>query len=190
MRSRNAAPRRLPYIPDNAVLVTMDATVNLAGLGVRYAAPLSPYQKISPLIAKEDPAVIQGYYLVEFHPDIDPSDARRLILNLPLLELLDNPDLASRHLLVHIPDPTREAEALASLAAQDAVAYIFPASAELIQGQPVGTDLPVAPGLLLASGEVLGQLVSTFGDGWDGPGMNAATLFYFFSQLTAQLPVA
>ena len=176
------------FIPDNAVLVTMDATVSLAGLGVRYAAPLSPYQKISPLIAKGDPAVIQGYYLVEFHPDIDPSDARRLILNLPLLELLDNPDLASRHLLVHIPDPTREAEALASLAAQDAVAYIFPASRELIQGQPVATDFPVAPGFLVASGEVLGQLVSTFGDGWDGPGRNAATLYYVFSQLTAQLP--
>ena len=176
------------FIPDNAVLVTMDATVNLSGLGVRYAAPLSPYQKISPLIAKGDPAVIRGYYLVEFHPDIDPSAARRVILNSPLLELLDNPDLASRHLFVHIPDLTREAEALASLAAQDEVAYIFPASQELIQGQPVGTDLPVAPGLLVASGEVLGQLVSTFGDGWDGPGRNAATLFYVFGQLTAQLP--
>ena len=176
------------FIPDNAVVVTMDATVNLSGLGVRYAAPLSPYQKISPLIANGDPVVIRGYYLVEFHHDISPSDARRLILNLPLLELLDNPDLASRHLLVHIPDPSREGEALASLAAQDAVAYIFPASNELIEGQPVGTDLPVAPGFLLASGEVLGQLVSTFGDGWDGPGRNAATLFYVFSQLTAQLP--
>ena len=176
------------FIPDNAVLVTMDATVNLAGLGVRYASPLSPYQKISPLIAKGDPAVIRGYYLVEFHHDISPSDARRLILNLPLLELLENPDLASRHLLIHIPDPTREGEALASLAAQDPVAYIFPASSELIQGEPVATDLPLAPGLLVASGEVLGQLVSTFGDGWDGPGRNAATLSYVFSQLTSQLP--
>jgi Matrixin len=35
----------------------------------------------------------------------------------------------------------------------------------------------------------LGQLVSTFGDGWDGPGRNAATLYYVFGQLTAQLPV-
>jgi len=179
------------YIPDNAVLVTMDATVSLAGLGVNYAAPLSPYQKISPLIAKGDPAVIQGYYLVEFHPDVDPSAARRLILNLPLLQLLENPDLASRHLLIQIPDPTRQAEALASLAAQDAVAYIFPASPELIQGQPVGTDFPiapVAPGFLVASGEVLGQLVSSVGDGWDGPGLNAATIFYLFSHLTTQLP--
>ncbi len=180
--------KTVAFIPDNAVLVTMDATVSLADLGVRYAAPLSPYQKISPLIAKGDPVVIEGYYLVEFHPDIDSSDARRVILNLPLLELLDNPDLASRHLLVHVSDPTREAEALASLAAQDAVAYIFPASQELIEGQPVATDLPVAPGFLVASGEVLGQLVSTFGDGWDGPGANAATLYYVFGQLTAQLP--
>ncbi|MBZ5634210.1 MAG: matrixin family metalloprotease [Acidobacteriia bacterium] len=176
------------FVPDNAVLVTMDATVSLTGLGALYAAPLSPYQKISPLIANGDPAVVRGYYLVEFHHDIDPSAARRVILNLPLLELFENPDLASRHLLVHIPDLSREAESLASLAAQDAVAYIFPASNELIQGQPVASDFPLAPGFLIASGEVLGQLVSTFGDGWDGPGRNAATLFYFFSQLTAQLP--
>ncbi|HSP69302.1 MAG TPA: matrixin family metalloprotease, partial [Bryobacteraceae bacterium] len=43
-------------------------------------------------------------------------------------------------------------------------------------------------GLELASGEVLGQLVSTFGEGWDGPGRNPTTLNYFFSQLTSQLP--
>jgi hypothetical protein len=176
------------FIPDNAVLVTMNAAVSLTGLALHYAAPLSPYQKISPLIANEDPVVIRGNYLVEFHRDIDPSAARRVILNSPLLELLENPELARRHLLVRIPDLTREAEALASLAAQDEVAYIFPAAPELIEGLPVGVDLPVAPGLLLASGEVLGQLVSTFGDGWDGPGRNAVTLNYFFSQLTSQLP--
>jgi hypothetical protein len=166
----------------------MNAAVSLTGLALHYAAPLSPYQKISPLIANGDPVVIRGNYLVEFHPDIDPSAARRVVLNLPLFELRDNPDLASRHLLVHIPDLTREAEALAGLAAQDEVAYIFPAAAALIEGLPVGVDLPVAPGLELASGEVLGQLVSTFGDGWDGPGRNPTTLNYFFSQLTSQLP--
>ena len=180
--------KTVAFIPENAVLTTMNAAVSLDGLPVHYAAPLSPYQKISPLIANQDPAVIRGYYLVEFHPDIASSDARRVILNLPLLELLDNPDLASRHLLVHVLDLAREAEALASLAAQDSVAYIFPAATELLQGQPVGVDLPVAPGLLLASGEVLGQLCSTFGDGWDGPGKNPVTLNYFFSRLTAQLP--
>jgi hypothetical protein len=180
--------KAVAFIPDNAVLTTMNAAVSLEGLPVHYSAPLSPYQKISPLIANEDPAVIRGYYLIEFHPDITQSDARRVILNLPVLELLDNPDLASRHLLVHVLDLTREAEALASLASQDSVAYIFPSAPELIQGQPVGVDLPVAPGLLLASGEVLGQLVSSFGDGWDGPGRNPVTLDYFFSQLTSQLP--
>lgn len=106
------------FIPDNAVLTTMNAAVSLEGLPVHYSAPLSPYQKISPLIANQDPAVIRGYYLVEFHPDITSSDARRVILNLPLLELLDNPDLASRHLLVHVLDLAREAEALASLASR------------------------------------------------------------------------
>ena len=180
--------KAVAFVPDNAVLVTMNTAVSLTGLALHYAAPLSPYQKISPLIANGDPVVIRGNYLVEFHPDIDPSAARRVVLNLPLFELRDNPDLANRHLLVRIPDLTREAEALAGLAAQDEVAYIFPAAPALIEGQPVGVDLPVAPGLELASGEVLGQLVSTFGEGWDGPGRNPTTLNYFFSQLTSQLP--
>lgn len=174
------------FIPDNAVLVTMNAAVSLAGLGVNFAAGLSPYQKISPLISDGDGSIVRGTYVVEFHPDVSLSTARQLMLNLSF-ELVENPDLASRHLLVRIPDLTREGESLARLAAQDEVAYIFPASTELVQGHPVGVDLPVAPGLLLASGEVLGQIVSTFGDGWEGPGKNPVTLNYFFTRLTSQL---
>jgi hypothetical protein len=34
----------------------------------------------------------------------------------------------------------------------------------------------------------LGQYVATNGDGWDGPGLNAATLNYVFSQVTSKLP--
>ena len=166
----------LEYVPDNAVLVTIDASVNLAGLGVLYAAPIAPQQKISPLIANPSPGVVRGNYLVEFHPDISASTARRIVLSLPVV-LVEHPDLAGLHLLVQVPDLTREAEALALLAAQDEVAYIFPASAELTQG------LRVAP-----FADTLSQIIASVGDGWDGPGMNAATLSYFFSHLTVQLP--
>ena len=165
----------IQYIPDNALLITLDQTVNLGGLGIRYAAPLSPLQKISPLIANADPVVIRGYYLVEFHPDVGAVDARSAILNSPAT-LVEHPNLERRHLMVYIADPTREAEILAALAATDAIAYIFPASAELVAGQPT------------ASLGNSAQYVATNGDGWDGPGQNPATLYYYFSHLTAQLP--
>ena len=37
---------------------------------------------MSPLISSGTPAGSSGYYLVEFHPDVDPNAARRLILNM------------------------------------------------------------------------------------------------------------
>lgn len=166
----------LQYLPDNAYLVSIDSTVNLNGLGIGFGGAFTPAQKISPLIANADPTVIRGYYLVEFHRDVDPAAARQLILNLSI-ELIENPDLASRHLLVHIPDLSREAETLASLASQDAVDYVFPASSDLIQRN-----------VSAVYAEMLSQNVSAVGDGWDGPGLNAVTLDYFFSHLTGLLP--
>ncbi len=167
----------LQYVPDNAFLVALDDSVNLSGLGIRYAAPLSPPQKISPLITTPDPIVIRGYYVVEFHVDIDTSRARSVILNSPA-QLVENPDLERRHLLVHIADPSREPEILAALASNDSIGYIFPASDDLVMGRPTAS-LGISP-----------QYISTFGDGWDGPGQNPATLLYYFSHLTAQLPEA
>jgi len=166
----------IQYVPDNAYLITIDATVDLQGLGIVFGGALTPAQKISPLIANADPAVIRGYYLVEFHRDVDPTAARRLILNLPV-QLVENPDLATRHLLVYIPDPGRETEILANLASLDPVDYVFPASTDLIQGS-----------VSAVYAEMLSQNISTVGDGWDGPGLNPVTLSYFFSHLTALLP--
>jgi len=169
----------LQYVPDNGVLINIGVYADLTTLGLHYAGALTPQQKISPLIANGDPSVIRGYYLVEFHSDVDPATARRIILSLPGIELMENPDLLSRHLMVHVPDLTREAEALASLAVQDEVEYIFPASSDLIQGLQV-----------FALGDAFNQNVLNTGEGWDGPGMNATILFYFFSHMTEQLPLA
>ena len=69
------------------------------------------------------------------------------------------------------------------LATQDQVAYIFPASANLVAGAPVN----VCGGALTVLGAI-GQIIATNGDGWDGPGLNAATLNYVFQTVTAQLP--
>ena len=41
---------------------------------------------------------------MEFHPDVDMNTARTLVLGLGI-ELRDNPDLGSHHLMIH-PDVT------------------------------------------------------------------------------------
>jgi hypothetical protein len=172
----------LQDVPDNGVLVLMDDTVVLDDLGIRSVRRLDPQEKISPLITNGDASAVSGYYLVEFHPDVNPDVARRLVLNTGL-ELRENPDLLRQHLMVHIPNAGRARASLALLASQDQIAYIFPAAANLTAGAPVN----VCGGALTVLGPI-GQLIATNGDGWDGPGLNAATLSYVFQQITAQLP--
>jgi len=172
----------LQYVPDNAVLVSMNDTVSLDGLGMRSARRLDPLEKISPLITDAHAPAASGDYLVEFHPDVDPSAARRLVLNAGL-ELRENPDLLRQHLMVHIPNARDARAMLELLATQDPVAYIFPAAARLTAGGPVNA----CGGALYVLGPI-GQIIATNGDGWDGPGLGAATLNYVFQTVTAQLP--
>jgi hypothetical protein len=124
----------LQDVPDNAVLVSMDGSVALDDLGISFAARLDAAEKISPLITAGDASAATGSYLVEFHPDVDLSDARRLILNLGL-ELHENPDLSVHHLMVNIAGAGQARKDLQALAAEDAVAYIFPASDDLRTGR-------------------------------------------------------
>lgn len=183
LRARGAVV--LQDVPDHAVLVLMNENMALDGaldgLGIRSARRLDPREKISPLITDGDASAASGYYLVEFHPDVDPSDARRLILNSGV-ELRENPDLLRQHLMVHIPNPTDTRASLALLASQDQVSYIFPASANLV----AGVSIAICGGALASLGPI-GQLIATNGDGWDGPGLGAATLTYVFQYVTAQL---
>jgi len=179
LRSRGVTV--LQDLPDNGVLVSTEGSVEMDHLGVLSATLIDPRSKISPLIAEGNPSVGSGYYLVEFHPDVDPNAARRLILNAGL-ELRENPDLLRRHLMVHIRNARDTRATLALLASQDQVAYIFPASASLAAGTPVS----VCGGALTVLGPI-GQFIANNGDGWDGPGQNAATLNYVFQQITAQL---
>ena len=173
----------LQYLPNNAVLVSVNGRVRLNNLGITSADLIDPRLKMSPLISSGTPAGSSGYYLVELHPDVDPNAGRRLILNMGL-ELRENPDLLRQHLMVYAPNSAVRAT-LEFLATQDQVAYIFPASADLIAGIPVS----VCGGALTVLGAI-GQIIATNGDGWDGPGLNATTLNYVFSHLTAQLPVS
>ncbi|HWC96176.1 MAG TPA: matrixin family metalloprotease [Candidatus Sulfopaludibacter sp.] len=120
---------------------------------------------------------------MEFHPDTDMNRARGIILNMGLIPL-DNPDLNPSHLMFQI-EPNRAAAALSALTLLDEVAYVFPASRELILNIPAR----YYAGALTTNGPT-GQSIPTYGNGWDGPGLGSATVNYVFSQMTAQIGTA
>ena len=165
----------LEDVPENGLLVSLDRGVPVADLGIQYASPIDPADKISPLLPSPN-----GFLLAEFHPDVDMNRARALALNLGF-ELRENPDLNPHHLLLRALDSAK----LFDLARLDEVAYLFPASDALVNG------VPVAPceGALTTNGPVA-QSIPTFGDGWDGPGLGSATILYVFGKMTAQLDAA
>ncbi len=171
----------LQGIPENGLLVTLSGRVSLEGLGAIYAEPIAPSDKISPLITA-NAAQWQGHFLVEFHEDVAPGDARGVLLRLGLT-VQENPDLAPEHLMIQVENPAAVPGTLAELAKQDEVNYIFPASPELVKAVP--TRAYASPET--TAGDVT-QNIPTYGNGWAGPSHGAATVGYVFSQMTEQLP--
>jgi hypothetical protein len=143
-------------------------------LDLSHAAPLDPSNKLSPLILEDSPA------LVEFHSDVDPSEARNLLLRSGL-EILEHPDLAPSTLMVRGPLPSIE-----SLAGLDEVAYILPASDSLLAGEPVVACL----GGTQSSVPAAANLAARFGEGWDGPGLGQARINYWLGPLSPALDPA
>jgi Matrixin len=164
---KNRGVNVLEDVPDNGLLVSVTGRVSVGDLGIRFTSPIVPADKISP-IAKP------GFVLVEFHPDVDMNRARQTLVAMGI-ELHENPDLHPLHLMVNT-------SRFADLAALDEVAYIFPASKELVSGR---FAQPCA-GAMTTNGST-SQSIPTYGPGWDGPGLGAATVGYVFSQMTSQL---
>jgi hypothetical protein len=159
----------------------------LRGLGVRYAAPIDPSDKISPLVRNSAVAgalPFHGNFLVEVHADVSADEIRSVVLNQGAT-LLEHPDLSANHLLVHFSSAEQMGAALVALTTDDRVAYIFPASGDLVNGAPSR-----AYAAAVTMGGAVAQFIATNGDGWDGPGLNGTALSYFFSQLTGRVPAA
>jgi len=166
----------LADVPDNGLLVSVLRPVMLTGLGVRYAAPIQAADKISPLAASN----ANGYLLVEFHSDVNLDDARVLLLSSGAV-LGGNPDLGPHVLMIQ----TSDMNLVRSLSQLDAVSYIFPASDELVQGIPVSACV----GAFTTNGATV-QSIPTYGNGWDGPGLGSATIYYYYSNVSSQLNAA
>jgi len=160
------------YVPETGLVLAVDESMPLADAGIIAAGRLRPEDKISSLIDRDTVA-----FLVEFHADIEPFEAEALVRDAGL-DLRHHPDLLPHHLLVDGP-----AQQVVRLAEWDEVAYLYPASAELVGGVRVyacgGPQTPY--------GQV-GQYIAKLGEGWDGPGQGAAELGYYLGPLASRLP--
>jgi hypothetical protein len=167
-------------MPDNAVLVSTPEPLDLSGLGVISVDPLPSVVKVSPLVGVIDSS---DYYVVEFHPDVDMNQARGIVLN-GGFDLHENPDIGPHRLLVSRRSArARAADPVRTLAARDEVAYVFPASQDLITGRPV---VP-CEGAMTGNGGVA-QYIATVGNGWDGAGLGSAALKYAWGHPATNLP--
>ena len=166
----------LSYVPDYALSVAAPDGLSFARLGVQWAGHLQPEEKISPDLdgtLSSSPAAV----VIEFYSDVSVGHARAIANEAGVL-IRDNPDLLPNHLLVLATKAQ-----VAELAGWDQVSYIFPASADLVQGRLVHACV----GALTAAGPV-GQAIPLVGEGWDGPGLGSASLNYSFVSVTQKAP--
>jgi len=119
------------YLPRTALMVAAPDDFSLDGMAVRWVGRLEWHDKISPLVLARAAARGLRVYAVEFHSDVDMREARALVKE-HNLHLMENSDAGAHRLLVGGPFGS-----LSRLASWDEVAYIFPASPELIAHVPV-----------------------------------------------------
>lgn len=167
--------RPLSYIPDRAVMVSLEDASPVRLRGLVRAFPLPPARKWSR--EAEFAGDSEQRRVVEFHPDVSASEARGIVLQAGL-RIHDHPDLRPGHLLV-----SGDVGALRGLTAWDEVAYVFPASRALERGEPAHACAGA-----LAGGGPVAQYVASVGPGWDGYGLGPATLSYSYEKLSARLP--
>ncbi len=166
--------------PDDGLTISVGQPISLEGLAIQWAGPLLPRDKISPLLtaaADAEPAAV----VIEFHPDV-PTKRALEVLRGAHVQILEHADLAPNHQLVSAAPP-----ALAWLSKSDEVAYIFPASSDLIQGNHVMACTSAVMGLA-----AVGQYM-TVGAGWGGAGENVQLDYVFTpmsAELSAKLPAA
>jgi len=164
------------YLPRTALMVAAPDDFSLDGMAVRWVGRLESHDKISPLVVAGANARGQRMYVVEFHADVDMQEARALVKE-HNLRLMENPDAGAHRLLVSGPFGS-----LSRLASWDEVAYIFPASPELVARVPVRA----------CAGAIVQQttVAEYSGPGYPWPATHGLTLAYVFSQLTEKIPAA
>jgi hypothetical protein len=161
-------------LPGGGLVVTAPQTVEAGDLDAAWLAEIPVEDKLSPLLDQGG----TGAFLVEFHADVSPDRARQIAENAGL-DLLSHPDLLPTQLLV-----TGALSRVTELASWDEVAYVFPASSDLVAGARV-----VACGGALLDGGVMAPYVK-MGTGWPETSGGEVELHYLFTAMTGKLPVS
>jgi Matrixin len=169
----------MSYVPDAALVVAAADDVSWDNLDLRFVGRLDALDKLSPILSPDQTPDGNGgnFVVVEFHPDADMDEARALVLERNL-QIDERGNMAATQLLVE-----GSLDDIGRLAEWDEVAYIFPASPELVNGD----DVRACAGALTQQGPVA-QYVLT-GPGWPQTGApgSAIALHYFFGNLTGKI---
>jgi hypothetical protein len=160
-------------LPAAGYVISAPDSADLNALGLDSAIRMDASSKVSAALLEGG---LVNFFVVEFHPDVQSSDAEGIVLQNHLILHL-RPDMPANQLLIE-----GSLDNTAQLAAWDEVAYVFPASDELIDGLPA---YPCSSALTLTGS--IGQYIATVGDGWDGPGKGSAALTYSYEALTSKL---
>jgi hypothetical protein len=186
LRLRQGDAVVLQYVPEHGLLISTPPDWEPPPGTLQAEGLLSASDKWSPELDRQQPAGLvlaetsfteSRHFLVEFYPDVSPGDARAIATE-ESLAVRERPDLAPHHLLVEAA--TEQAR---RLTAWDEVAYVFPASSEIVRSHPVRA----CAGAKTMHGPV-GQYISRVGEGWEGPGQNPAQLTYSIRNISSKLP--
>ncbi|MEX2264953.1 MAG: matrixin family metalloprotease [Bryobacteraceae bacterium] len=169
---RAAAPTG--SVPGFGLIVAAADGLSLEGLNVRWAGRLRAEDKLSPALARiENPS--QAGFIVEFHPDVEMEEARAMVREHGL-RLVAHPDMMPHQLLA-----TGHSGQAVRLTDWDEVAYVFPASEDLLEGRRV----EACAGALSEFG-FFGQYAKV-GAGWPA-GSQGFEVGYHVGALTPKLP--
>ena len=156
--------RVLAYLPESALMVAPRGEPDLHGLGVTWAGPMNPADKISPALANDR----SGSYLLMFHPDVAAEIARGRVEDAGL-QILEDPGLAPGHLLV-----AGGWEQVFRLAESDDLAYVLPARTEMVLRKRVYA----CPGPLTPAGPLADYALASAG--WSKDATGTVSLSYAF----------
>jgi hypothetical protein len=172
----------LSYVPDAAMVVSASDDCSWGDLGLHYVGRLDALDKLSAALSPDEAPDGNGgnFAVVEFHPDVDMGEARALIAERNL-QIEDRDNMLPSQLLVD-----GALEDLARLAEWDEVAYIFPASPELVNGD----DVHACAGPITELAPIAQYVLASTGWTQTGTPGSPIALGYFFGSLTSQIPAA
>lgn len=178
LRDRGATPLR--YVPENTVAVSAAPGFDPSTVArVRWTGALTPPDKISLDSAAdlERDRFVYPLTAIEFHPDVAPADVADRLLRAGVAPI------PAAHLSPLVALIATDRTAIETLAADGAVAWIYPATTSSIS-----TGALVCEGLLTPQGVVANYAAA--GNGWDGPGANPVVLSYVLQHASGDAPGA